>query len=198
MLKKALESGLVPIVCINKIDRHDARPTEVLDEVYDLFIDLDANESQLDFPVLYTNAREGIALTEPNGTGTDLKPMFEAIIRHLPGPDVDPDESLQFQANNLEYNEYVGRLAIGLVVSGSIAAGVNYSLCRTDGSRIVCKVAHIYGWHGLKRIELERGARGRYHRRRRHRGYRDRRNHRRRWKIRVRCRQSESTSPPCR
>ncbi len=160
VLKKALESGLVPIVCINKIDRHDARPTEVLDEVYDLFIDLDANESQLDFPVLYTNAREGIALTEPNGTGTDLKPMFEAIIRHLPGPDVDPDESLQFQANNLEYNEYVGRLAIGLVVSGSIAAGVNYSLCRTDGSRIVCKVAHIYGWHGLKRIELEEARAG--------------------------------------
>jgi len=160
VLKKALESGLVPIVCINKIDRHDARPTEVLDEVYDLFIDLDANESQLDFPVLYTNAREGIALTEPNGTGSDLKPMFEAIIRHLPGPDVDPDESLQFQANNLEYNEYVGRLAIGLVVSGSIAAGVNYSLCRTDGSRIVCKVAHIYGWHGLKRIELEQARAG--------------------------------------
>jgi GTP-binding protein len=160
VLKKALESGLVPIVCINKIDRQDARPAEVLDEVYDLFIDLDANDSQLDFPVLYTNAREGVALTEPDGTGTDLKPLFEAIIRHLPGPEVDPDQPLQFQANNLEYNEYVGRLAIGRVVSGSIAAGENYSLCRLDGSRAVCKIAHLYGWHGLKRIELEQARAG--------------------------------------
>ncbi len=154
VLKKALEAGLAPIVCINKIDRQDARPAEVLDEVYDLFIDLDANESQLDFPVLYTNAREGIALTGPAAAGSDLKPLFEAIINHLPGPQVDPDASLQFQANNLEYNEYVGRLAIGRVVAGSMTAGASYSLCRLDGSRVLCKVAHIYGWHGLKRIEL--------------------------------------------
>jgi len=154
VLKKALESGLVPVVCINKIDRHDARPAEVLDEVYDLFIDLDANDTQLDFPVLYTNAREGIALTAPDGTGRDLKPLFEAIIRHLPGPEVDPDASLQFQANNLEYNEYVGRLAIGRIVAGAMDSGASYSLCRLDGSRIACKIAHLYGWHGLKRIEL--------------------------------------------
>jgi len=154
VLKKALEAGLAPIVCINKIDRQDARPAEVLDEVYDLFIDLDAHDHQLDFPVLYTNARDGIALADPNGTGADLKPLFEAIIQHLPGPEVDPDASLQFQANNLEYNEYVGRLAIGRIVSGSISAGASYSLCRLDGSRVVSKVAHVYGWHGLKRIEL--------------------------------------------
>jgi GTP-binding protein len=160
VLKKALESGLAPIVCINKIDRQDARPAEVLDEVYDLFIDLDANDAQLDFPVLYTNAREGIALTEPNAGGSDLKPLFEAIIRHLPGPEVDPDASLQFQANNLEYNEYVGRLAIGRVVAGSMVSGASYSLCRLDGSRIACKIAHIYGWHGLKRIELEQARAG--------------------------------------
>jgi GTP-binding protein len=160
VLKKALEAGLAPIVCINKIDRQDARPAEVLDEVYDLFIDLDANESQLDFPVLYTNAREGIALTDPAGRSGDLKPLFEAIIRHLPGPEVDPDASLQFQANNLEYNEYVGRLAIGRVVAGAIAAGASYSLCRMDGSHVVCKIAHIYGWHGLKRIELQEARAG--------------------------------------
>jgi GTP-binding protein len=160
VLKKALEAGLAPIVCINKIDRQDARPAEVLDEVYDLFIDLDANDSQLDFPVLYTNAREGIALADPKGTGADLTPLFEAILRHLPGPEVDPDASLQFQANNLEYNEYVGRLAIGRIVAGSIGAGGSYSLCRLDGSRIVCKVAHLYGWHGLKRIELQQARAG--------------------------------------
>src|SRR5215469_3997598 len=154
VLKKALEAGLTPVVVINKIDRQDARPAEVLDEVYDLFIDLDADDAQLDFPVLYTNARDGIALADPKGTGADLKPLFEAIIQHLPGPEVDPDASLQFQANNLEYNEYVGRLAIGRIVSGSISAGASYSLCRLDGSRVVSKVAHVYGWHGLKRIEL--------------------------------------------
>src|SRR5579864_2384032 len=86
VLKKALEAGLSTILCINKIDRQDARPAEVLDEVYDLFIDLDANESQLDFPVLYTNARDGIALADPDAAGTDLRPLFEAIVRHLPGP----------------------------------------------------------------------------------------------------------------
>jgi GTP-binding protein len=160
VLKKALEAGLAPIVCINKIDRQDARPAEVLDEVYDLFIDLDANDSQLDFPVLYTNAREGIALAGPDQTGTDLTPLFEAIIRHLPGPEVEADASLQFQANNLEYNEYVGRLAIGRIVAGSMHAGESYSLCRLDGSRLVCKLSHLYGWHGLKRIELEQARAG--------------------------------------
>src|SRR5690349_3930352 len=136
VLKKALEAGLAPLVCINKIDRQDARPAEVLDEVYDLFIDLDANDSQLDFPVLYTNARDGIALADPDAAGSDLKPLFEGIIKHLPGPEVDPDASLQFQANNLEYNEYVGRLAIGRIVAGSMDSGASYTLCRLDGSQV--------------------------------------------------------------
>jgi len=160
VLKKALEAGLPAVVCINKIDRQDARPLEVLDEVYDLFIDLDATDTQLDFPVLYTNARDGIALTKPDAAGGDLKPLFEAIIQHLPGPEVDPQAPLQFQANNLEYNDYVGRLAIGRVVAGSIASGSAYSLCRLDGTRVECKVTHLYGWHGLKRIELERASAG--------------------------------------
>ncbi len=160
VLKKALEAGLATIVCINKIDRHDARPLEVLDEVYDLFIDLDATDTQLDFPVLYTNARDGVALTRPDGAGGDIKPLFEAVIQHLPGPEVDPEAPLQFQANNLEYNDYVGRLAIGRVVAGSIVSGSTYSLCRLDGRRVDCKITHLYGWHGLKRIELERASAG--------------------------------------
>src|SRR3989449_5797017 len=110
VLKKALEAGLPPIVVVNKIDRSDARPVEVLDEIYDLFIDLDANEDQLDFQVLYTDARAGIASTEPRRVDGDLKPLFQAMLDRLPGPEVDPDSSLQFQANNLEYNDYVGRL----------------------------------------------------------------------------------------
>src|SRR5271169_1421699 len=154
VLKKALEAGLAAIVCINKIDRHDARPLEVLDEVYDLFIDLDATDIQLDFPVLYTNARDGVALVRADGTGEDLAPLFEAIISHLPGPEVDPEAPLQFQANNIDYDEYVGRLAIGRVVAGTINAGGTYALYRADGSRETCKVAHLYGWRGLKRAEL--------------------------------------------
>ena len=154
VLKKALESHLPAIVCINKIDRSDARPAEVLDEVYDLFIDLEASEHLLDFPVLYTNARAGTAALNPRDEGRDLTPLFGTILTHLPGPEVDPDATPQFQANNLDYDDYVGRLAVGRIVAGSLAAGGNYSLCRNDGSRTACKVARLYGWQGLKRVEL--------------------------------------------
>ena len=154
VLKKALEVGLPAVVCVNKIDRADARCAEVLDEIYALFIDLDASEQQIDFPVLYTNSREGFARTDPGGPETDLKLLFGAIIDRLPGPEVDPSSSLQFQVNNLEYNDYVGRLAIGRVAAGTISAAGNYTLCRVDGSFIACKVAHLYGWQGLKRIEI--------------------------------------------
>jgi len=112
VLRKALEAGLPAVLCINKIDRADARSAEVLDEIYDLFIDLGANDEQLDFPVLYTNARAGVALTRPDGQGQDLAPLFDTIVAHLPGPEVDPSAPLQFQANNLDYDDYVGRLAI--------------------------------------------------------------------------------------
>jgi GTP-binding protein len=154
VLKKALEAGLPAVVCINKIDRTDARPAEVLDKIYDLFIDLDAGEEQIDFAVLYTNARAGAATTRIGDGGTDLRPLFEAIITHLPGPEVSPDASLQFQVNNLDYDEYVGRLAIGRVIAGMIVAGESYSLCHA-GSHRACKVARIYGWEGLKRIERD-------------------------------------------
>ncbi len=160
VLRKALEAGLAAIICVNKIDRPDARPAEVLDEIYDLFIDLGADGNQLDFPVLYTNARTGVAALKADGGGTDLTPLFEAILGHLPGPEVDSTAPLQFQANNLDYDDYVGRLAIGRVVAGSIEAGQNYSLCRLDGTRTMCKVAKLFGWQGLKRTELERATAG--------------------------------------
>lgn len=154
VLRKALEAGLPAVLCINKIDRADARPAEVLDEVYDLFIDLGANEDQLEFPVLYTNARVGVALARPGSEGADLAPLFEAIISHLPGPEAEPAAPLQFQANNLDYDDYVGRLAIGRIVAGTLKAGVAYALSRLDGSCTPCKIAHLYGWRGLRRIEL--------------------------------------------
>src|SRR5579862_9121252 len=155
VLKKALESNLPAILCINKIDRADARAPEVLDEVYDLFIDLGANESQLDFPVLYTQARTGTASHKLDVPSDNLFPLFDAIVAHLPGPEVDPDATLQFQVNNIDYDDYVGRLAVGRIIAGSMTASQNYSLCRRDGKTVVCKVAHIYGWQGLKRVEVE-------------------------------------------
>ena len=153
VLKKALESRLPAIVCINKIDRADARVTDVLDEIYDLFIDLEATDDQLDFPVLYTNGRAGTAAHKLGDESHDLGPLFDTIISHLPGPEVETDASLQFQVNNLDYDDYVGRLAIGRIIAGSIAVGASYSLCRADGARTVCKIARLYGWQGLKRIE---------------------------------------------
>jgi len=135
VLKKALEAGLPPIVCINKIDRPDARPAEVLDEVYGLFIDLDATEAQLDFPVVYTNARAGTAtrdLAEPSET---LRPLFDLIVHGLPGPLVDPAAPVQFQCNNLDYNDYVGRLAIGRLKNGTLQTAGLYALCRSDGGQ---------------------------------------------------------------
>jgi GTP-binding protein len=159
VLRKALERGLTPIVCINKIDRADARIAEVLDEVYGLFIDLDATEEQLEFPVVYTIARDGIAKRNLEDAGTDLRPLFDVILSDLPGPQVQPGASTQFQANNLDYDEYVGRLALGRIVSGELIAGQTYGLCGVDGVKNV-KLTNLYGWIGLKRINLERATAG--------------------------------------
>ena len=121
VLRKALELGLPPIVVINKIDRKDARPQEVLNEVYDLFIDLDATEDQLDFPVLYTIAREGICRLTPDGEDHQLKPLFDEIIRTIPAPRYEPEMPLQMLVLNLDYSDYVGRLAIGRIVNGRVS-----------------------------------------------------------------------------
>jgi GTP-binding protein len=160
VLKKALEAGLPAIVCINKIDRSDARIAEVLDEVYDLFIDLDASDAQLDFPVYYTSARAGTASAKLDVPGTDLRPLFDGIVEYLPGPEVAEDECVQFQVNNLDYDDYVGRLAIGRLIAGKMTAGANYSLCRLDGARVAVKITRIYGWRGLKRVEIPQAEAG--------------------------------------
>ncbi len=153
VLKKALEAKLPPIICINKIDRPDARVAEVLDEIYDLFIDLDATEDQLDFPVIYTNARAGTATRDLKQPGETLKPLFELIVEALPGPLIDSAAVTQFQANNLDYSDYVGRLAVGRVKNGTLAPG-QYMLCRVEGKQELVKVTQVYGWHGLKRVEI--------------------------------------------
>jgi GTP-binding protein len=154
VLRKALEAELPPIVCINKIDRADARVGAVVDEIYELFIDLGASDEQIDFPVVYTNARAGTATRDLSQPGTDLRPLFDLIVAALPGPLGDPNAPAQFQANNLDYNDYVGRLAIGRVRSGSLEAGGLYMLCRDDGAQQPVKITQIYSWHGLKRSEI--------------------------------------------
>jgi GTP-binding protein len=155
VLKKALEAGLPPIVCVNKIDRPDARIAEVLDEIYGLFIDLDATEEQLGFPVVYSNARAGTATLNLEQPGETVRPLFDLIVQTLPGPLVDSAVPTQFQANNLDYNDYVGRLAIGRVKSGTLSTAGLYTLCRTDGTQQPVKVTQMYGWHGLKRMPID-------------------------------------------
>src|SRR5436190_17426214 len=120
VLRKALERGLPPIIVLNKIDRPDARPKEVLNEVYDLFIDLDATEDQIEFPVLYTNAREGTASRDAAVQGEDLQPLFEAIVEHVPPPRGNPDAPLQMLVANLDASDYLGRIAIGRIFNGTV------------------------------------------------------------------------------
>jgi GTP-binding protein len=160
VLRKALELGLTPIVVINKIDRKDARPAEVLDEIYDLFIDLDAHENQLDFPVLYTIAREGISRLKPDGEDHRLQPLFEAIIHHIPAPRFDPATPLQMLVLNLDYSDFVGRLAIGRIVSGSVRARQEVALVRLDGSMHTTRVTKLYVFENLDRAEVDEATAG--------------------------------------
>ncbi len=153
VLRKALEGRLPALVVINKIDRPDARPQEVLNEVYDLFIDLDASEEQLDFPVLYTNAREGYASTEASRKGEDLRPLFDSIVKNIPAPKGSADDVLQLLIANLDYSDYLGRLAIGRIFSGRVAVDTTVALAKRDGSFLTTKVRKLYVFDGLKRIE---------------------------------------------
>ncbi len=154
VLKKALELGLTPILCINKIDRSDARPAEVLDEVYDLFIDLDANEEQLGFPVLYANARAGKCRLTADGEETNLGPLFEEIVRTVPAPAYNDETPLQMLIVTLDYDDYVGRLAVGRVFNGRLKKAQEVTLIRLDGTIHQGKVAQLYGYEGLKRVDI--------------------------------------------
>ncbi|HWB16762.1 MAG TPA: translational GTPase TypA [Vicinamibacterales bacterium] len=160
VLRKALERRLTPIVVINKIDRADARVKEVLDEVYDLFIDLDATEEQLDFPVLYTNARQGTASTELDRPGEDLRPLFDAVIRAIPPPRGSADAPLQALVANLDSSDYLGRIAIGRVFNGRVKVGDAIGVCKLDGSVQQTKVTKLYMFDGLKRVDVDEAAAG--------------------------------------
>ncbi|MFN7997798.1 MAG: translational GTPase TypA [Bryobacteraceae bacterium] len=153
VLSKALEAKLPPIVVINKIDRPDARVQEVLNEVYDLFIDLDATEDQLDFPVLYTIAKTGIAKQNMEDTSSNLQPLFEAILKHIPAPAGDENAILQMLVANLDYSDYLGRLAIGRVFEGTLRYGDTVGICKLDGSMHSTRITKLYSFEGLKRVD---------------------------------------------
>ena len=153
VLMKALEARLPPIVVINKIDRPDARIQEVLNEIYDLFIDLDAVEDQLGFPVIYSNAKLGIAKTDPDGEAVNLRPLFDAIIAHIPEPKGDADGVLQLQVGNLDYSDYLGRLAIGRVFNGTLRLGDEVAIAKLNGTFQKTKITKLYSFEGLKRVD---------------------------------------------
>lgn len=160
VLSKALAAGLPPLVVINKIDRQDARPHEVLDEIYELFLDLDATDEQIEFPVLYTIGRDGVAGTDPAALSGDLRPLFESILRTIPPPCVDPAAPLRVLVSNLDYSDYVGRLAIGRVVAGTIRVGDAVAVCKADGSLERTKITQLYTFEGLKRLAVPEVAAG--------------------------------------
>src|SRR5208283_4689196 len=155
VLKKALELNLPPILVINKIDRPDARIQEVLNEVYDLFIDLDATEAQLEFPIVYTNAKKGIAKLRLEDESLDLRPLFDLIATAIPAPEGERDQSLQLLVANIDYNDYVGRLAIGRVFSGAVKIGDQVAMIKGDGEITKTRITSMHVFQGLERIEAK-------------------------------------------
>jgi GTP-binding protein len=160
VLRKALEAKLPPIVVINKIDRTDARPREVVNEVYDLFIDLDAAEDQLDFPILYSVARRGVARTTLEDASENLQPLFDSILKTIPAPDGEAEGPLQLLVANLDYSEYHGRLALGRIFSGSLKRGDEVAVVKLDGSTQKTRITKLYGFEGLERTDLDEAEAG--------------------------------------
>lgn len=154
VLSKALEMGLKPILLINKIDKKDQRAEEVVDEVYELFLDLNATDEQLDFPILYGIAKQGIVVRNPNEIGTNIEPLFETILEHTnPYPDKS-EEPLQMQISNLAYDEYIGRLGIGRIYSGTLKEGQSIAVCDSDGNSRMKQISQVFVYKGLKRVAV--------------------------------------------
>ena len=155
VLKKALEKELPIILVINKIDRSDARISEVVDEVYDLFIDLGASDSQIEFPIIYTNAKDGVAHLELESESTDLTPLFNAILENIEGPEVLDELKPQFLITSLDYDSYVGQIAVGRLNNGTLSMNKSYSLCKEDGTFSNQKFSTLYTFQGLKKVQVE-------------------------------------------
>jgi GTP-binding protein len=155
VLRKALEAKLPAIAIVNKIDRQDARPEEVVDEIYDLFIDLGANDRQIEFPILYAISRDGVAKKSLDDDSTTLKPLFDQIIETIPAPHEVRTDTLQMLIANLDYNDYVGRLAIGRIFSGEISKNQEVAVCKRDGTTAKTRVKELFVFEGLKRTPVE-------------------------------------------
>ncbi len=160
VLKKALSQGLKPIVVINKIDRPQARPTEVVDEIFDLFIDLGASDEQADFPIVYASAREGVSGYEPDEMKEGLRPLFETIANHVPAPEGDVSKPFRMLVSNIDYDEYVGRIAVGRIDRGSLATGRFLTVCHADGTTQNARCGRLYMHDGLKRVEVQEAQAG--------------------------------------
>jgi len=155
VLKKALEQGLNPIVVINKIDRPNARPDEVLNLVFDLFVELNANEEQLDFPIIYTSAKEGFARYEAEDENMDLEPLFKTIIRHVDEPLGDKDKPLQFLTSAISYDNYLGKMGTGKIHNGTLKQGEEVLLLKRDGEQKLCKITKLFTYQGIKKIDIK-------------------------------------------
>jgi GTP-binding protein len=160
VLRKALEARLPVILVVNKVDRPDARIDEVVDEVYELFLDLDADESQIDFPIVYSNARAGHASLDPANLGDSLKPLLDLLVEHIPPPAYEPDHPLQAQVTNLDASPYVGRLALCRVRHGTICKGQQVAWCRADGTIEQAKISELYVTDNLDRVDAEQAGPG--------------------------------------
>ncbi|HEY0080950.1 MAG TPA: translational GTPase TypA [Pyrinomonadaceae bacterium] len=160
VLRKALEARLPAIAVVNKIDRQDARPEEVVNEIYELFIDLDASDEQIEFPILYAVSREGVAKKSLTEESDSLRPLFDQIVETIPAPRALREDALQLLVANLDYNEYVGRLAIGRIFAGELAAGDTVSVVKRDGAIVKMRVKELYVFEGLKREAVERAGVG--------------------------------------
>jgi GTP-binding protein len=160
VLRKALESRLPVILVVNKVDRPDARIDEVVDEIYELFLDLDADESQIDFPIVYCNAKAGHASLDPDEEGTSLQPLLDLLIEHVPAPAYDPDHPLQAHVTNLDASPYVGRIAICRIHNGTIRRGETVAWCRTDGTVQRVKVSELYVTESLDRVDADEAGPG--------------------------------------
>lgn len=160
VLKKALGLGKRPLVVINKIDRDGARPAEVIDELLDLFIELGADEDQLDFPVIYASGRDGYSSLDPDVREGDMQPLFEAILQHVPAPEGDLEGPLQILFSNIDYDDYTGRIGIGRVERGAVKNGQAVVICKTDGTTVNARIGKLYQFEGLKRVEYDSAAMG--------------------------------------
>lgn len=160
VLRKALEHQLTPIVVINKFDRPNARPSEVIDEVLELFIELDANDNQLDFPVIYASGLQGTSSLEPDRQEDSLMPLFETIVEHIPAPTENVDAPMQFLVTLMDYNEYLGRIAVGRVNRGQIRQGQTVAVINREGTVKQARIEKLFGFQGLKRVEIDAASAG--------------------------------------